>query len=225
MTACRMARWSLVVALASAAGFATGPSARAQPPAPCAVWEVEYTLAGDLQLTETPMKQADGTYPVGPGRVVLRFEDKDGQPGGRASMISYSLNEHFTVKSQALFWTTTIVVDARSRGTPGPSGAAAEGILRWSTLEWGTPVRGYRTDGSATCDGALCGKFGAPRPGQSELHILPGPVQFRPFEFAEDLKSFTMPYTFVSETDAPKQRSRLALSGQEARRSCLKAAE
>jgi hypothetical protein len=195
-------------------------TASAQPSTPCAAWDVEYALSASLKLAETPMGKGDGTYPVGPGRVVLRFEDQGGQPGGRATLVSYSLHQHFTIKAKAVFWTTTVVTDAQSRAADR-GGSAAEGTLSRTTLAWNGPVRGYRTDGSVTCDGSLCGKFGTPRSGESELHIGPNAVQFGSFEFARDMKTFRMPYVFVSKTDDPKQTSRLALTGREVRRTCV----
>ena len=221
MTGRRTSQLVSGVALASVMAALLVPTAFAQSPVPCAAWDVEYALSASLQLAETPMGQGDGTYPVGPGRVVLRFEDQDGQPGGRATLLSYSLREHFTVKSKTLFWTTTVVTDAQSR-VPARGGSAAEGTLRRTTLEWTSPLRDYRTDGSVTCDGTLCGKFGVPRSGESELHIGPNPVQFRSFEFARDMKTFRMPYVFLSKTDAPKQASHLALTGREVRRTCVR---
>ena len=223
MTGHRASHWGLGIAVAAAIAAVLAPAASAQPPAGCAGWEIEYTLSGNLQLTETPLKQGDGTYPVGPGRAVLRFGDRDGQPAGKAAMLSYSLREHFTVKSKTLLWTTTVVTDAQSRGTGDAGGSAAEGSLKGNSLEWSGPVRGYRTDGTINCDGSLCGKFGAPPSGTSPLHIGPGPVEFKPFQFGKDLKSFTMASTYVSKTDVPKQTSHLSLAGREARRTCVPA--
>jgi len=82
-------------------------------------------------------------------------------------------------------------------------------------------VRGYRTDGTLECEGSLCGKFGAPPPGKSELHIPPGPVDFKPFEFAPDRATFTMARAQVSKTEMPKQTGFLALAGRETKRTCV----
>lgn len=177
-----------------------------------------------MRLSDTPFGQGDGVYPVGPGTVVLRFEDRNGHPGGRVAMTVQSLEEHFTVTSNLLLWTTTLVTDARSRATPDACGVAAEGVLAGTTLTWTTPVRGYRADGTMRCTGAACGNFGLPPAGWSELHIGPGPLPFRSFDFAEDMKTFSMQYTFASRTDTPKQTSHVALGGREVRRACLQAA-
>jgi hypothetical protein len=207
-------------AITAAVAIALAPAAQAQP-STCAGWEVEYALSANLRLSETPLGQGDGVYPIGPGRAVLRFDDRDGEPAGRVIVASYEIDEHFTVRSKALFWTTTVITDAETRATPDASGGVAEGALAGSTIAWATPFRGYRTDGTLSCEGALCGKFGAPPPGRSKLQIGPLPVEFRPFELASDRKTFTMPYTFVVKTDMPMQTAHVALAGREVRRACV----
>jgi hypothetical protein len=215
-------RWFRGLATACAVGLAVAPVvASAQPPA-CGAWEVEYTVSENLRLSDTPMGRGDGVYAVGPGRVVLRFDDRDGQPGGRVEMLSYEMREHFTIDSRTLFWNARVTTDALTRGTPDACGVA-EGVLQGTALGWTSPVRGYRTDGTITCEGVLCGKFGAPPPGRSELHIGPGPVSFSPFQLARDAKTFTMSETFVAKTDMPKQTAHVALAGREVRRACVPA--
>jgi len=208
-------------ALAGCIALALAPRSTAAQEAPCDAWEVEYVLSARLRLSDTPLGEGDGVYPIGPGKVVLRFDDRDGQPAGHARMVSYDMREHFVITSRTLVWTTTVTTDTKTRGTPDTCGIAAEGVLASNTLAWTSPVRGYRTDGTLTCDGSLCGKFGAPPPGQSELHIGPAPVQFRSFELARDMKTFVMPETFVARTEMPKQTAHVALAGREVRRSCV----
>ena len=108
--------------------------------------------------------------------------------------------------------------------SPAPAGScAAEGTLVNQTVRWAGPVRGYRTDGTLTCNGSLCGSFGAPPAGRSELHIGPGPVTFNSFELARDMKTFTMATALVSKTSMPKQTGFVALGGRETKRSCAPA--
>ena len=210
-----------ISAISAASVLAAKPrDASADPPA-CNAWEVEYVLAANLRLYDTPMGQGDGTYVIGPGRVVLRFENRGGAPGGEAKMLSYRMKESFSIQSKTLFWTTTVVTDTNTAATPNSCSFAAEGMLDKAALTWRTPVSGYHTDGTLTCDGSLCGKFGAPPPGQSQLHIGPGPVQFSPFVFDAGMKTFTMASTRVSKTDMPKQTGDLALAGREVRRTCV----
>lgn len=216
----RVSRQSFAGVTLVAVAVALAPAVPAQAPV-CAAWDVEYALAANLHLSDTPMGQGDGIYHIGPGKVVLRFEDHDGQPGGKVTMLSYEMREHFTITSKTLLWSTTVITEADTRGTPDACGAVAEGTLTGASLAWSTPLRGYRTDGTITCDGSLCGMFGAPPPGKSELHIGPGPVDFKPFVFAADMNTLTMADTFVSKTDMPKQTAHVALSGREMRRACL----
>ena len=207
-----------VTAVTLAVAFAQDVSAD---PTPCEAWEVEYALAAQLRLADTPLGQGDGVYSIGPGSVVLRYEDRDGQPGGRVAMRAYAMREHFTVVSKTFVFTTRVETDTKTHDTPDPRGIAAEGRLDGTTLSWATPVRGYRTDGTLICDGSMCGKLGAPPPGRSELHIGPGPVSFRSFELARDRKTFSMAETFVAHTDVPRQSAYLRLAGREVTRTCV----
>lgn len=210
-------------ALAGGLALALASAPASAQPLPCDGWEVEYALSANLRLSDTPLGQGDGVYSIGPGRVVLHFDDRDGQPAGHARMLSYDMREHFVITSKALLWTTTVTTDTKTRDTPDACGVAAEGALSGGTLTWSGPVRGYRTDGALTCDGSLCGKFGAPPPGQSPLHIGPGPVQFGAFVFGRDIKTFSMAETTVAKTEMPKQTAHLVLTGREMRRSCVQA--
>ncbi|HXX65737.1 MAG TPA: hypothetical protein VEK07_01050 [Polyangiaceae bacterium] len=193
--------------------------AAAQPaPVRCDEWDVEYGVTARLELAETPLGQGDGMYPIGPGRMVLRFEDQAGRPGGRVKMVAYDMPQTFTVESRTLFWKTTVMTNATTTGILNPC-AEPEGMLAGTTIAWNTPVRSMRTEGTLTCDGAFCGKFGAPPPGQSPLRIGPDPVLFQPFHFSADMKTFTMGKTFVARTPMPKQTSYLLLAGRETNRS------
>jgi hypothetical protein len=192
-------------------------------PEACGGWEVEYALSASLELSDTPFGEDSGTYAVGPGSLVLRFEDRDGQPGGTAALLSYVMPEHFTVVSVSRAFPTSLVTDADSRATPNGSGVVARGWLAHGILEWSTDVAGYRTDGTVTCAGMLCDKFGWPPPGTSEFHVDPGPVRLESFEFASNLTAFAMASTFVEKTEMPKRTEHLTLQGLQTRRSCVSA--
>ena len=189
---------------------------------PCS-WQIEYALNANLTLSETPMGEGDGTYTIGPGKVVLRFENRNGEPVGAVQMISYAMRENFTIKSHTLFWKTTVVTDSHTDATPDACAVAAQGALDPGSrsIRWRTPVRGYRTDGTVTCSGSLCGKFGAPPAGEMQLHIGPSNVQFSPFVFGPDMKTFTMASTHVSKTSMPKQSAAVTLAGRETKRACV----
>jgi hypothetical protein len=183
----------------------------------CDSWDAVYSVSGNLQLSDTPMGAGNGTYPIGPGKVVLRFDPG----GGRVAMLAYEMSERFGIEAKKIFWTTRVDTDATARATvAGACGHAAEGAMRGHTLVWATKVNGLRTDGTLACKGSLCGQFGAPPPGTSPLHVGPEPVQLQPFEFSADGKTFTMASTFLSRTESPRQTAHLALSGREIGRSC-----
>jgi hypothetical protein len=195
-------------------------TASVTPAAACNAWDVTYALSGTLRISDTPMAAGDGVHPVGPGALVIRFDDRAGSPSGRARVLSFELAEHFAVHPQAVIWNARIVTDASAR-TASDSGGAAEGTLAGGVLHWNGPVRGYRTDGALTCDGSLCGRLGAPPPGRSPLHVDSGAVQFQPLRFAQGAGSFEMPYALVAQSESPKQRTFLAMAGREVHRTCV----
>lgn len=205
----------------SVLALALAPSGARADPAPCEAFEIEYTLAANLRLEDTPMGEGDGVYKIGPGSVTLRFENREGQPGGSVKMLSYAMREYFEVVSKKLFFKTTVLTDTRTAATPDKCAIASEGVLTDRTLRWVKVVRGYRTDGTLTCTGSMCGKLGAPPPGTSELHIGPGPVVFSPFVFSADMQTFTMASTYVAKTTMPKQTAYVSLAGRETKRSCV----
>jgi hypothetical protein len=222
------------LAVRSLIGLCTGltfalapPSVGAQgdlPPAPCTAWQVDYALSGSLQLTDTTLGQGDGTYAVGPGSMTLRFDDVDSKPGGRASLVAYEMHEGFKVFSRTLFWATTVTTNTISRAVGADPCGAPQALLTGTTLGWSLPVPGVRTDGTLFCEGSFCGKFGAPPPGQSEIHMPAHATTFKSFQFSADMQTFTMRSTLVSKTDTPMQTAHLALSGRELRRACMPAA-
>jgi hypothetical protein len=201
---------SLLVALAPSPASADAPPA-------CDGWEVEYTLASRVQVSDTAMGAGDGTYDAGPGRLVLRFEDRGGQPGGRVRMTKLAMHHHFSVVARMVF-TTTVTTDADAQAA---CPTLADGTLNDHTLAWSGNVCGYRSDGTLTCEGSMCGKFGAPPSGQSPFHMGPDAVTFKSLEFAPDMKTFKMPFSLVSQSESPKQKTALALSGREVRRTCI----
>ena len=128
-------RARLCVGLAACAGAALilSPSGvRAQSdatPAPCVGWQVEYAISGSLQLTDTPLGQGDGIYAVGPGSMILRFDDAGAKPGGRVTLLSYEMHEGIKVTAKTLFWATTVTTNG-SRGACRNLGACRVACLK-----------------------------------------------------------------------------------------------
>lgn len=210
-----------ILALAAASLLVPDTARGNPPPTACRAWDIAYTLAANLKLTDTPLGQGNGVYRVGPGQLTLRFDDVAGKPAGEARLLAYRLREHFTVKTTTLFWTTSVTTNARTTASRRASGFVAHGRLVNHTLNWSLPLHGYRTDGTLTCDGSLCGKFGAPPAGTSQLHVPPHDVTFKPFKFSRDLSTFTMRYAFISKTEMPKHTAHLALAGRATHRMCI----
>jgi hypothetical protein len=205
--------------------MALAPAGVAAPePMKCDAQEVEYGVSGRLHVSDTPMGAGDGTYDVGPGHIVLRLEGRDGR-SARASLQSYEMREHFSVTARAAFWKTTVTTDAVARAPGQARLPAAEGTLNGNTLTWTSQVRGYRTDGTLSCNGDMCGNFGAPPKGQSPIVPPENAVKLTPFRFSADETTFTMDYTLLSTSSSPKQRTQLALSGRELSRKCMQAAQ
>jgi hypothetical protein len=208
---------SLKLALSPHGASAQSPPS--VPSAPCDEWDVEYALTASMELSDTPLGQGDGVYSIGPGRMVLRFEDRGGQPGGRATMTAYRMHQAFTVLAKTLFWKTTVVNNAETVGVVDACGPP-EGLLEGTTVTWKAPIHSFRTEGTLTCDGSFCGKFGAPPPGVSPLQIGPIAVLFQPLQFSSDMKTFGMGKTFIARMESPKQTAHIAVAGRETSRSC-----
>jgi hypothetical protein len=201
--------------------LATGSPRRVEgavePRPPCDAWQVEYALAANLTLADTPHGQGNGTFSIGPGRVVLLFSGPGQQ---QAQLLGYSMQEHFSLTPSTVFGSAEIDVDLTTRTAEGCG--VAYGVRSGNTIQWSSRVRGYRSDGTTTCAGALCGKFGAPREGQNPWLLRPQDVQFGTFTFSADGSTFTMPTTFVEASKNPQQTAYVALSGREVRRTCVK---
>jgi hypothetical protein len=202
-------------------GFDLSAAAAESAAAPCDAWQIEYVVNATIVISDTMMGAGDGSYPNGPGKVVLRFDNVAGQPGGNVKLVDYQMKDSFTVVTHVLAWEARVKADTLSRTTPNPCGFSAEGVMDGRSVQWNGPWNGMRTDGSIICDGGLCGKFGAPPSGRSEMHIAPHPVSFKPLEYAPDWKTFTMASSIVSQQSSPSQTSRIALAGREVRRACV----
>lgn len=213
---------ALVALIAASPGPASGQDAPAQVPAgqlaPCARWDVTYAITGNLRITGTPLGAGDGTHSVGPGALVLRVDARS----GHAQLVAFDLHERFTINPSAVMWNATVLTDAAVRVASDASGEAGSGRLLDGVLRWSGPIRGYRTDGAVVCNGNLCGKFGAPPPGRSDLHTPAVTVRFQPLRFEGDSETFQMAYALVSESESPPQKTYLAMAGRRTRQACAR---
>ncbi len=193
-------------------------------PSNCGATDVEYAVAANLRVTGTLMGAGDGEYTIGPGRIVLRFDHDPNLPSRSPSsvrMMAYDMSEKFQLVSKIVFFTTKVLTDIRSHATPDARSVVAEGVLTDRTLRWTNVVGTFRSDGTLSCEGFFCGKFGAAPNGTSEFHMGPSKMPFSPFEFRADMKTFSMRSTLNSKTADPQQESYVALGAREMRRACV----
>jgi hypothetical protein len=180
----------------------------------CGAWDATYTLSGTLRITGTPMGAGDGVHPVAPGKLVLRFDDQDGQKPGHVELRSFEILQVFSLQPKSFIMSAQIATYAMARASAAPSGVVAAGTVAGDAIRWDTPMRGYHTDGTLSCDGSLCGNFGAPPQGKSPIHTAPRNVQLSPFRFKDDGWTFQMAQALVSQDTSPPQKGYLALLGR-----------
>jgi hypothetical protein len=205
-----MKRFAVLLALVLAP-----PAARADA-RPRNAWEIEYTLTARLRLSDTMMGAAAGVYPVGPGRIVLRYDNVGAEPGGTVKVTSYDMTTRFTVAARFFGIGTTVASDTTTRGKPNVCGVIGMGRVGADrVIRWSGPWNGIHTDGHLKCSGT-CGRFGAPPKGTSAMHMPPHPVAFAAFTVSPDKKTLHMGYTVVNKTSS--DTARLTFDGRETRR-------
>jgi hypothetical protein len=177
--------------MAALVALTTGSSNVAAADESCAVSDVEYAIVGSLFVKDTQFGAANGRYPLGAGRMRVRFESRPDSAPAHVKLMSYELDNHLTIKASFASWWTRVETRSRTFAAESCRGAA-QGELRGGDVVWSTPVAGYHSDGSMECEGNVCGKYGAPPPGSSALHEAFADVVFKPFHFAPDGKTFTM---------------------------------
>lgn len=189
----------------------------------CNAWDVEYATNGTLRISDTMMGAGNGVHAIGPGKLVLRYDDVGHQPGGAVKLVGYELRVRFTVDAHVLGLGTTVTTDSMSKTTPNACGVSANGTLGQDrVVRWWTPWSGVRADGYQICSGSMCGKLGAPPSGRSELHAPPHPVMFNPLVFSADMRTFQMPYVVTRRSS--KDTAGMTLAGRETRRTCVRVA-
>ena len=215
--------WTATRLVVLALGVALAPlDARGAPAPAFDGWEVEYALVGKVRISDTTMGAGDGTHDVGPGIVVLRFDDVAGEPGGRARVSRFELTMRFTVDAYVLGIGTTVLHETVTRASPNGLGFIAEGRLGSDrVIRWAGPWANVGTEGHQTCSGSMCSKFGAPPAGRSVFHIAPHPMTLNPFTLSPNKKALRMDYVVMDKK--PSHTSRLLLQGSERRRTRVRA--
>ncbi len=215
----RAGAWRGSLAAAVVVGLALAQESAGAEEPDCSSVDVQYDVSANLKIAGTTMGAADGVYRIGPGKVVLRFDEPRGPR--TVKLVEYDLRQDFTVESKALFFRTKVITQVELRAGGTPPSAVAEGTLDGRTLRWSGQAHDVRSDGTLRCEGSMCGKFGAPPSGVSQVHVGPRSIELRPFVFGSDMKTFAMPFALVSATESPKQRTLVALAGREAGRKCV----
>jgi hypothetical protein len=213
-----LSRSLLVIGALLAIGLPAHAAFAASEDAPCDVAEVQYDVSANLKITNTTLGAGDGVHRVGPGKMLLRFDNRSGH--ARVNLMAYDMRQTFTVVSNVLFWSTRVRTNLQMRASRGP-GSVADGTIDGHTLRWEGHANGVHSDGTLECDGSMCGKFGAPPSGTTEVHVGPTTMELEPFQFGADMKTFTMPFALISESDFPKERSLLAIAGRQVNRVCI----
>jgi hypothetical protein len=191
---------------------------------PCDHLEIDYTLGAGtrVRISNTIMGAGDGEYDVGPGRVRLRLPATAGRPvAGPAELLALEVTLDFTVVSRVAGFETRATTKAKSALTPDGAGVVARGTFDGQRLTLKEPARGYRSRGTIHCEGALCGRFGAPPRGDSPVAVGPYPVELAPFALTDGARSLTLEYSQVAQDEHPRQTTALRVVGRESKRRCV----
>jgi hypothetical protein len=185
---------------------------------------VEYALVAGtaLRLADTPYGAGDGYYSIGPGTARLRFADRDGAPApGDAALLDLQIVTKFVVNTTALGFKMRIATDGTVGFTPDACGVVARGTYAKAQISWDERARGYRSVGTAHCTGALCGKFGSPPAGRSQMNRPVHPVKLRTLQLRDGVTRFGIPYFEVERQRKPSQTVYLRVEARETGRRCV----
>ncbi|MFV8753840.1 hypothetical protein ACNOYE_25120 [Nannocystaceae bacterium ST9] len=172
----------------------------------CQVWEITYDLTdSEFEISDTPFGAGDQVNVVaepyddddhiGPGTMVLRFQDVGGEPGGQAFVSAYDMDINFVVSGA-----TTVTTDLSATAGPSDCGLAT-GPLANDSVAWApAEIADVHTMGTILCEGNLCMLGGLP-------NGMPVPVDdtaaqaTNPFDFNADLTTFSMDQVVIAMDD------------------------
>jgi hypothetical protein len=134
---------------------ALAPPAGPPPPKTCKAWTVTYDMKGTtFDIRDTPFGMGDQINRIGPGRMSIRFADRNGAPGpGKAQLLRCQSDVNFTINSVG----AKVVTDLDFSAGTNPCGIAV-GNFDGRTLSWsGARAIGQcHSQGTVTCSGAGC---------------------------------------------------------------------
>lgn len=187
----------------------------------CETWVVEYDLSQDAQfeIRNTPFGRGDSTEDIGPGSLRLRFPDADGALGtGEVTLLEYRMEMEFTVADVA----TDITVEAG----PDECGVAT-GDYDGDRIAWTSPIRGYHSFGSVTCNaGEVVCAFADLPDGEPDPRDGTTDQDLMPFAFTSSTSTvppngFVMDWVEIPNDDAGDTFLRFV--GREITRTCVRA--
>ncbi len=189
----------------------------------CETWVVDYDLMpAQFDIRGTPFGVGDATEDVGPGHLRLAFPDDGGDLGrGAVAMREYTLKLDFTVSD--------VHTDITMESGPVECGVAG-GTFDGRAIAWSTPIAGYHSHGSVTCNASeiVCGfanlPVGTPDPRDDTRD-----QDLMPFIFTSSTSTvippngFIMDYVEIPNDDAGD--TFLRFTGRESSRICVRAAD
>lgn len=172
----------------------------------CMVWEITYDLTdSEFEISGTPFgagdqvnvvqEPYDADDNVGPGNIVVRFQDVGGNPGGTAFIESYDMDINFVVSGP-----TMVTTDLVASAAPQECGLTS-GTLNGTSVGWIPPaIADVHTMGTILCEGGLCGLGGLPD-GMPVAVDNTEDQAVSPFEFNADFTTFSMDQTVIAMDD------------------------
>ncbi len=186
----------------------------------CETWVVDYDLMpAEFDIRNTPFGRGDGTNQVGPGMLRLGFPDDGGELGnGPVTLREYSLELDFTIAD--------VHTDITMEVAPDECGAA-DGTFDGATIAWSTPVHGYHSHGTVTCNAGevVCAFAGLPN-GTPDPRDATTDQALMPFIFTSSTSTvippngFIMRYVEIPNDDAGD--TFLRFTGRETNRICVR---
>ena len=172
----------------------------------CQVWEITYDLTGsEFEISGTPLgagdqvnvveEPYDDNKNIGPGSMVLHFQDVAGEPGGQAFINAYAMDINFVVTGPTTV-TTDLVATAGPTDCGLTSGPLDNGTVNWAPAE----MADVHTMGTILCMGGLCGLGGLPN-GMAVPVDDTVAQPTNPFSFGNNLDSFTMNQVVIQMTN------------------------
>ena len=141
-----------------ALGFVMLTTPALQPPAEsksCQAWTITYDMKGTtFDVRDTPFGMGDQLNRIGPGRMTIRFADRNGEPNrGKAQLIRYRSDVKFTIETVGAKVVTDLDFSAGANRCGIATGNFDGTSLRWSGTRAIDPCH---SRGTVTCSGAGC---------------------------------------------------------------------